>query len=78
MNELLLNQAYESGHKSEAFLKILNGNLNLTDRELKLTAIILDQYAVHTEGGLIGKYLHKFVFNTDGRKLMMDQITHNK
>ena len=74
---LKLDQFYNPGEKALAFLKILNGNLALTSQELKLASVILDAYAEHIKGGLQEPYLSKFVFSTDGRKLMMDSMDTN-
>jgi len=73
-DNLTINQAYAVGEKSMAFLMILNGNIGLTDREIKLTALLSDQYTKFSGQGLNEPFLSEFIFNTDGRKHLMDEM----
>jgi len=56
------------------YLKTLNGNLGLTDKEIQLTAAIVTQYLKHGKAGLKEPYLSKFVFSTDERKSLCESL----
>lgn len=73
-NQLVVMQRYNPGEKAKAFLRILNGNMGLTPRELDLTATIAERYSEFSAKGLIEPFLSEFIFNTDGRKHLMESM----
>ncbi len=56
------------------YLKTLNGTLNLTDKEMELTAAIIHKYLEHKKKGLAEPYLSKFVFSTEERKSLCESL----
>jgi len=56
------------------YLKVLNGTLKLTDKELELTAEIIKEYIKYGSQGLQEPFLSKFVFSTEGRKNICDNL----
>ena len=56
------------------YLKVLNGTLKLTDKELELTAEIIKEYLKYGSQGLQEPFLSKFVFSTEGRKSICDNL----
>lgn len=49
------------------FLKVINGSLKLTDKELNLAAIIIGRYIAY-QSKMEEPYLSKYIFSTEGRK----------
>ena len=56
------------------YLKVLNGTLKLTDKESELTAEIIKEYLKYGSQGLQEPFLSKFVFSTEGRKSICDNL----
>lgn len=49
------------------FLKVINGSLKLTDKELDLAAIIIGMYLTY-QSKMEEPFLSKYIFSTEGRK----------
>lgn len=58
----------------KTYLKLLNGVLGLTDSELELTAVIISKYRKYGMDGLAEPYLSKFVFSTEERKVICEDL----
>lgn len=56
------------------YLEVLNGTLSLTDKEIELTAAIIDKYIKYGSQGLREPFLSKFVFSTEERKSLCDSL----
>lgn len=56
------------------FLKTLNGNIKLTEKEIELTAAIVEKYLYYGAEGLREPFLSKFVFSTEERKKLCDNL----
>lgn len=56
------------------YLRVLNGSLRLTDKELELMAAILGRYLKYIQQGLKEPFLSKFVFSSEERKSLSDEL----
>lgn len=62
---------------SKAYLTLFNGSLKLTDRELDLLALLLDKYLEFRDQGLKEPFLTKFVFSTDVKRDIQQELDIN-
>jgi len=58
----------------KVYLQILNGTLQLTDKEIELTSAIIAKYLKYGSQGLREPFLSKFVFSTEERKSLYESI----
>lgn len=56
------------------YLKVLNGTLKLTEKELELTAALVKKYMYFGSQGLKEPFLSKFVFSTDERRSLCESL----
>jgi hypothetical protein len=69
MGEKRIAKVTKRGH-IDAYLKLWNGNLQLSIRELEVAGFIINEYMTHKENGLIEPYLSEFLFDAKAILLM--------
>jgi hypothetical protein len=62
---------------SKAYLTLFNGSLKLTERELDLLSLLLDRYMDFREEGLKEPFLSKFVFSTEVKREVQQELEIN-
>lgn len=56
------------------YLRVLNGTLKLTEKELELTAALVKKYIHFGTQGLKEPFLSKFVFSTEERRSLCESL----
>lgn len=56
------------------YLRVLNGTLKLTEKELELTAALIKKYMYFGSQGLKEPFLSKFVFSTEERRSLCESL----
>jgi len=67
----------KTDHLSHSYLTLFNGKLKLTEKELDLLSLLLDNYLEFREQGLQEPFLSKFVFSTEIKKKVQKKLGIN-